>query len=187
LTFARDTYPIPTDFDFFNNDTMWDRTNFWRLLGPDSPQADQWHRSGIYTTGPRRHWRKIGPYGSNFRLWPQPVEITTPLQLVFEYLSLNGVNTNNDGVTFAQYFTSDNDVPLLTDQAIILGLEWMFWRIKGFNYTDMQNNWIDYVDRLAGRDGGAKVLDLVKRPDSVLLTPNNIQDGNWPGPTGQSV
>src|ERR1043166_4092011 len=60
LTFAKDTYPENSDFDRFLNGTAWDRTNRWALLGPDSPQLDEYHRSGIVTTGPRRHFRQVG-------------------------------------------------------------------------------------------------------------------------------
>src|SRR5215831_14195346 len=124
LLFSQDTYPLPSDYKTTTNRTWWDRTNRWELLGPDSPQMDQWHRSGIVVTGPRRHFRQIGPYTSQFRIWPQPVEITSPLQLVFEYLSISAVNVQNAGTSFAQYFANDTDTPLLDDQAIILGIEW---------------------------------------------------------------
>lgn len=181
VQFAQDTYPIPTDFDFFNNRTMWDRTNRWELLGPDSPQMDQWHRSGIVATGPRRHFRKIGPFANNFRIWPPPAEITAPLQLVFEYLSLNTVMVHGSQSTFAQYFANDDDQPLLSDQAIVTGIEWMFWEAKGMNYLPRQNRWVDYVEQLAARDGGAKTLSLVKRVNPIFLSPANVQDGFFPG------
>jgi hypothetical protein len=184
LTFSRDTYPMPEGFDWFNNRTMWDRTNRWELLGPDSPQMDQWHRSGIVVTGPRRHFRKVGPLSSQFRIWPQPAEITSPLQLVFEYLSTAAVMVNGSDTAFAQYFTNDDDQVLLDDQAIILGIEWMFWERKGFNYQSMQNRWVDYVDRLVARDGGAPTLNLVKRVNPIFISPSNTQDGFFPGPVG---
>lgn len=185
VTFAQDTYPIPSDFDFFNNRTMWDRTNRWELLGPDSPQLDQWHRSGIVATGPRRHFRQIGPYADTFRIWPPPTEITNPLQLVFEYLSLNAVRVNGSNSSFAQYFQNDDDLPLLDDQAIIMGLKWMFWEAKGFgSYVTLQNRWIDYVERLKARDGAAPTLNLVKRVNPIFISPANVQDGFFPGPVG---
>lgn len=187
ITFAQDTYPIPSDFDWFNNRTMWDRTNRWELLGPDSPQMDQWHRSGIVATGPRRHFRKIGPYADNFRLWPPPVEITAPLQLVFEYLSLNAVMVNGSNSSFAQYFANDDDKPLLDDQAITMGIKWMFWEVKGFNYAAMQNRWLDYVNKLIGRDGAAPTLNLVKRVNPIFISPANVQDGFYPGPVGPNM
>ena len=187
LTFAQDTYPMPTGFDWFNNRTMWDRTNRWELLGPDSPQLDQWHRSGIVATGPRRHFRKIGPYADQFRIWPPPVEITTPLQLVFEYLSIAAVAVSGSATSFAQYFANDADTSLLDDQAIIMGIKWMFWEAKGFNYASYQSRWVDYVDRLIARDGAAATLTLARRGSSIFLSPSNVQDGFFPGPTGPNT
>jgi hypothetical protein len=126
LLFPRDTYPMPVGFDWFQNRTMWDRTNRWELLGPDSPQMDQWHRSGIVVTGPRRHFRQLGvggtpnTFANEFRIWPAPAEIVAPLQLVFEYLSNAAVNVDGAGSTFAVNFANDDDLPLLDDQAQII-------------------------------------------------------------------
>jgi len=134
LLFMKDTYPVPSGFDWFNNSTMWDRTNHWRLIGPDSPQQDQYQRSGIVPMGPRRHFRKVGPYPNTFRIWPPPAEITSPLQLVFEYLSIDAVavlGDASDGATFAQYFVNDSDTSLLDENAIINGIKWLFKRRPG--------------------------------------------------------
>lgn len=185
FTFAQDTFPEPSGFDWFQNRTMWDRTNQWELIGPDSPQIDQWHRSGIVTTGPRRHFRQIGPYGNNFRIWPPPNELTSPLQLVFEYMSLNAVRVNGSATTFAQYFENDSDTCLLDENAMITGIKWMFWEIKGMgSYVTLQNRWVDYVDRLIARDGAAPTLQLAKRVSPVFISPANVQDGFFPGPSG---
>lgn len=188
VAFAQDTFPEPQGFDWFQNRTMWDRTNRWELIGPTSPQTDQWHKSGIVTTGPRRHFRQLGPFANNFQIWPPPFELTSPLQLVFEFLSTNAVNVNGAGTTFAQYFKNDADTPLLDDQAIIMGIKWMFWEIKGFgSYVTQQNRWVDYVDRLIARDGAAPTLQLAKRVSPIFLSPANVQDGFFPGPTGPGV
>lgn len=193
VTFAQDTFPEPSGFDWFQNRTMWDRTNRWELIGPDSPQIDQWHRSGIVVTGPRRHFRQIGPYANNFRIWPPPTELTSPLQLVFEYMSLNAVNLQAGAAIppsppqYGQYFTNDTDTPLLDDQAIIMGIKWMFWEIKGMgSYATLQGRWVDYVDRLIARDGAAGTLQLAKRVSPIFISPANVQDGFFPGPTGQN-
>jgi hypothetical protein len=182
IKFGQDTYAMPSGFDYLNNQTMWDRTNRWNLQGPDSPQTDQWRRSGIVATGPRRNFRQIGPYANTFRIWPAPIEIVTPLQLVFEYLSINAVAVEGSPTEFAQYFTADTDTCLLDDNALIMGIKWMFWEIKGFgSYAALQNRWVDYVDRLAARDGAAPTLRLNKRKSPILISPANIQDGNYPG------
>lgn len=183
--FTKDTFPEPAGFDWFQNNTMWDRTNRWRLLGPDSPQVDQWQRSGIVQTGPRRHFRQVGPFANNFRIWPPPVEVTVPLQLEFEYLSLNAIRVNGVGTTFAQYWANDADASVLDDQAIIMGIKWMFWEIKGMSsYVTLQTRWIDYVERLIARDGAAPTLRLAKGESSTLISSANAQDGNFPAGSG---
>ncbi len=187
LTFAQDTFPEPPGFDTFQNRTMWDRTNHWELIGPTSPQMDQWHLSGIVTTGPRRHFRQVGPFTNNWRIWPPPFELVAPLQLVFEYRSNNAVNVLGTGINFAQYFANDLDTSLLNDQSIVTGIKWMFWEIKGMgSYITLQTRWVDYVNQLIGQDGAAPTLQLAKRQSPVFLSPSSVQDGFFPGPSGQS-
>src|ERR1700686_4627277 len=188
IAFGQDTFAMPSGFDWFNNGTMWDRTNRWRLLGPDSPQMDQWHRSGIVALGPRRHFRKLGPYVDQFRIWPAPFEIANPLQLVFEYLSIDAVSVNGSATQFAQYFTNDDDQPLLDDQSVVMGIKWMFWEVKGIgSYVPLQNRWVDYVNQLIARDGAAETLSLARRARSVLLNSYQIQDGNFPSSASGSI
>lgn len=187
LNFARDTYPIPTDLDWFQNNTWWDRTNRWQLVGPDSPQQSQFQLSGIVATGPRRHFRQIGPYSSDMRLWPAPAEISNPLQLVWEYMSNNGVRVNGSATNFSRYFANDNDTPILDDRSIILGIKWRFWEQKGFNWVAKKSEYDSYVNRLQARDGASPTLNLVKSVYPLLITPANVQDGYFPGPVGPNM
>lgn len=191
VTFAKDTYQIPGDFKAYINRTWWDRTNRWELLGPDSPQMDQWHRSGIVVTGPRRHWRQLGNSLNNtYRIWPAPTEITAPIQLVYEYQSTNWVNLNGSttstGTAYA--FANDTDTPFLDDRALIMGVKWRFKKIKGYGgWEDDRNDYVDFVDRLIARDGGAQTLSMVKRVHPIFISPANVQDGFFPGPVGPNV
>jgi hypothetical protein len=182
LTFAQDTYPEPEDFDHFINDTWWDRTNRWQLLGPTSPQEDQWHLSGVVATGPRRYFRQIGPYTNNYRLWPPPAEITDPLQLVFEYQSQNRIKLAGSSTNFGSYWTNDTDVPLLDYRAIVMGIKWRFWEQKGLNWTAKRTDYTNYVEKLKARDKGAKRLSFVPHSPSYLISAFNVQDGYYPGP-----
>lgn len=182
MIFARDTYDVPDEFKWFANRTMWDRTNHWELIGPISPQADQWQRSGIVTVGPRRRWRQIGTNPTSWRLWPPPTASNDyPATMVFEYNSRFWVA---DALGVRQVkFTADTDYPVIDAQAIILAVKWRLWAAKGFEYGAMQAESNDYVSRLAARDGGSPDLSLAKgRSDYYLLGPQNIQDGNFPGP-----
>lgn len=184
VVIARDTFDIPSDFKWFLNRTMWDRTNHWELIGPISPQVDEWQRSGIVTTGPRKRWRQVGLPNTCWRIWPPPTATTDyPTTLVFEYESAYWV-LSADGITRFPNFKTDADTPVVDSQAIVLSIKWRLWQIKGFEYGAMQAEANDYVSRLAARDGGSPDLTLgrVRGPGDYLLNPWNAPDGNWAGP-----
>ena len=187
LTFSQDLYPEPDDFDRFINKTWWDRTNRWRLLGPLSPQEDQWHLSGIVAFGPRRFFRQIGPYPNNYRIWPPPAEIDNPIQLVFEYQSNARVRVAGSTTVFAFLFENDTDIPLLDDRLIIAGIKWRFWEQKGFNWLSKRKEYDDMVDRYIARDGGAPTLTLARGQSDYLISSYNVQDGFFPGATGPNM
>ncbi len=185
LTFAKDTYPENADFDRFLNGTAWDRTNRWALIGPDSPQLDEYHRSGIVTTGPRRHFRQVGSLtGGTYRIWPPPAVVDTPFQIAWEYLSLNWVR----GASGLQAsMIADTDTPILDSQALILGTKWRFLQAKGISTAaSMQTEYSDYVQQLIARDGGAPTLTMGRRWTPYLLNTGNIQDGNFPAGAGSA-
>ncbi len=181
LTFAKDTYPEPAAFDRFINGTAWDRTNRWELIGPDSPQMDEYHRSGIVTTGPRRHFRQVGNLAAgNYRLWPPPQTVDTPFQIAWEYITLAWAM--NAGGTLITSMTADDDVPILDSQAIVLETKWRFMEAKGIpTAASMQVESQDYIQQLIARDGGAPTLTMGRRFAPYLITPFNVQDGNFPG------
>lgn len=181
LTFAQDTYPEPAAFDRFINGTAWDRTNRWELLGPDSPQLDEYHRSGIVTTGPRRHFRQVGNLaGGNYRLWPPPQAVNTPFQIAWEYITLAWAK--NDAGALITSMTSDDDVPILDSQAIVMDVKWRFLQAKGIpTAASYQTEALDYIQQLIARDGGAPTLTMGRKFGNYLITPFNVQDGNFPG------
>lgn len=186
ITFAKDTYPEPSYFDRFINGTAWDRTNRWQLIGPDSPQLDEYHRSGIVTTGPRRHFRQVGSLAAGtYRLWPPPQTIDTPFQIAWEYITLAWCASS--GGTLQTSMTADTDVPLLDSQALILGLKWRFLQAKGIpTAASMQTEYLDYVQQLIARDGGAPTLTMGRRYSPYLIGPFNVQDGNYPAGSGSA-
>ena len=204
VVFAQDTYPEPPGFSRFINQTWWDRTNRWALIGPDSPQIDQWHRSGIVTIGPRRHFRQIGSAGAfsdfnadfnddfnsqgnvyNYRIWPAPGATDTPLNLAYEYISSNIILSANN--TPQSNFQADSDFCILDANMLILDTKWRFFQIKGFDYAAMQMEARDYIDRAYANDGGSKTLSLDNNRQGFALTTGIVQDGNWPGPTTSGV
>ena len=184
LIFAKDTYSTPSDFDRYQDNTMWDRTNRWPLLGPSSPQEDQWHRSGVVTVGPRRHYRQVGQAPNNERFWPPPGTGDTPTEFAQEYVSNGWVNSTGAGVTFTSRFAADTDVPLFDPDVMILGIKWRFFQTKQFDYVPMQAEYRDRVDTLIAHDGPKGTLNMARRRFNPLITPATVQDGFFPGPSG---
>jgi hypothetical protein len=182
VVIAQDTFNIPNDFKWFLNRTMWDRTNHWELIGPVSPQVDEWQRSGIVSVGPRKRWRQVGIPDQCWRIWPPPTATTDyPSTLVFEYVSDYWVQSATG--TAQASFLADTDTPIVDGQAIVLEVKWRLWQSKGFSYSAYQQEAMDYISRLAAKDGGSPDLSLGRRRlrDDYLITPYNVPDGNFPG------
>jgi hypothetical protein len=114
--------------------------------------------------------------------------LVNPIQIVFEYLSTNWVNmTGSVGSTGTNsLFTADTDTSFLDDRALIMGLKWRFKKIKGYGgWEDDRNDYVDWVDRLQGRDGGSPTLSFVRRQHPFLINPEYaVQDGGWATPGG---
>jgi len=51
----------------------------------------------------------------------------------------------------------------------------------------MQTEYLDYVAQLIARDGGAPTLSMKKRIYPLFISPANVADGFWPGPTGPNM
>ena len=110
------------------------------------------------------------------------------MQLVFEYISTQGVDVHGSATNFAQYFANDDDTCLLDENAMIIGMKWMFWEIKGFgSYVTLQQRFVDYMNRLIARDGASETLTMVKRVHPIFISPANVQDGFFPGPVGPNA
>lgn len=188
LTFAKDRYDLPNDFGHFINQTQWDRTNHWQLNGPMSPQEDEWVRSGIVTTGPRRRFRITSVYGGAsatqnraFEIWPAPQTTDGASTLSYEYVSLSWVRFISAGVAFIKAaFTADTDVCIFPDDVMVTGLKRRFWAAKGFDYQDYDMEFQRAKHKAISQDTGARTLDMRRRKWPYFLSPGNAPEANFP-------
>lgn len=178
FTLARDTYAVPADFQAFINRTQWDRTNHWELIGPMSPQENQWVMSGIVSTGPRRRFRDVGRGQDVFRIWPPPTSNDTPSTLSYEYLS-NYWAQDWQAVPQAE-FVLDTDTCVYDDRVMIAGIKYMYFASKGFEASRLERDYRTYVQTAVGRQGGA-TLDMSRSRWPIFISPASVQDGNFPG------
>ena len=181
LLFRQDTFPKPADFVRSINRTHWDRSMRWELRGPQSPQEAQWVRSGIVSTGPRRMYREIN---SAYRIWPPPIGgQDTPAELNAEYIGNSWV-WNAAGTAGSNKFQSDSDTCSYPDDLMIMGIKYLFFHIKGFEYTKLQDDFERDVRNAMSADGGAQTLNMTRTAWPIFVSPSNIQDGSFPGNFG---
>ena len=88
-------YTLPPDFRSLVNDTLWDRSRFWRMRGAMSPQQWQMFKSSIIGRATiERRWRLRVPSGDpagapvQFEIDP-PITGDTTSTFVYEYVSRN--------------------------------------------------------------------------------------------------
>ena len=173
FTFGQVKYPMPADFDRIINKTMYNKSNRWAIVGPKDAQEWQWLKSSYITAGPRMRFRIIN---NKFTLWPIP---NANLTMGFEYVSNSWV-VAADG-TGKSKFTNDTDVSLFPAALLILGTKLKFYEAKGFDTSNLRNDYIRELDKYKATEAAADTLSLSPRQNSMLLTMNNLPDSGYGG------
>lgn len=167
LTFSQTKFVLPTDYDRQIDDTHWDKTQHWMMLGPRSAQEWELLTSGYISTGPRVNYRI---FGDRFQIWPAQ---GTLHQLGFEYVSKAWAATTA-GVA-KNSFTIDTDTCVFPDRLMVLGLKKKYFQVKGFNPV-FDNDYAMELDNAKSNDAGSPTLSMAPRMGSILIGPQNIPD-----------
>jgi hypothetical protein len=176
----REAYPLPADWAGPIDQTEWDKTNHWSLIGQATPQQWQTLKSGIVALGPRLRYRYVN---DTIELFPTPTTVGgvfTPYTLSFIYYA-NGWVVEQDDTT-AQAATTDAARSLFLNRLMINGVKLKLWEIKGFDTTALQKNYDTSFSQAMSRNQGAPRLSLSPRVSPIYIGVGNIADGNWPVP-----
>lgn len=173
LEFSQVQYNLPSDWQSQIPQTEWDRTNRWPLMGPQSAQDWQSFKSGIVYAGPR----------SRFRIQGNSVNINPPppngLLFAFEYISSGWVESST-GVVQTKYL-ADTDTAVYPDSLLITGLKTQWKAAKGLDGSFDLAEFMSLLEKMKGQDQSAPKLSLSPYGGSILLSMENLPDGNWPG------
>jgi|LNFM01.1.fsa_nt_gb hypothetical protein len=173
-TASVDSYALPADFSYFTDQTQWDRTNRWPLLGPKSGQEWQWLKGGLLASGPRIRYRLRG---GKFLIHPVP---TSALDLRAEYISSYWIETDPIGSeVYKGTITADSDIPVLDFWLLVKYLKYKFWAAKGFDTTSYRDDFLMVFDSLTGKDKGAPLLSLSPKQTPMLVGYHSVPDGSW--------
>lgn len=161
------------DFKWMVNDTFWNRTHKLPVYGPRSPQ--EWQAlKAVPMTGPFMQYRIMGGHlllNGNF-----PAGESLVFEYAGEYMILD-----QDGVTYKQYYTNDNDTSVIKDSILLAGLTWMWKEAKGFKYAEDFRRYESLIADQAGHDKSATVLHMdggAGQFEPAIMVPT----GNWPLP-----
>lgn len=172
------SYDLPVDWKYFLDQTQWDRTNRWPLLGPKSPAEWAWLKGGLLATFPRMRYRVVG---NKFTIWPIPESSSTTFLLAMEYVSGNWVQNSEstDQTPNAAMVKNDGDIIWYDPWAAIKFAKLKFYQLKGFDTTAVQADFLRVYESLKGKDSGAQVLSLVPIRTPFFIGPWSVPDGNW--------
>ena len=172
---GQDKYPMPADWLYYLDQTQWDRTNHWPLLGPKSAQEWSWLKNSTFAPAPRLRYRV---FADNLHIHPVPG--TSPYTLSMEYVIKNWVLGNSGGIpTPADMVATDSDEVLYNPWLVVKFLKLKFYELKGLEATGVRTDFVRMFETLTGKDKGAPTLSLVTQPTPALIGPWSVPDGSW--------
>ena len=174
MTFAKQDYAMPTDFDRMISDTNWDRTNHWRNLGTKTSQEWQWLQGGIISVGPRERYRI---YNNRLRIFQALTSIYT---FAFEYVSNYWVMSSGATQGDKGAYTVDTDTAVFPDDLMLAGLKFYFLKAKKLDYAIELGEFTRALSYTKAQDVPVPAQSLAPIGMNPLVGPWSVQDGNWP-------
>lgn len=171
FTFSQTKYDLPPDFETITDNTHWDKTKHWQMLGPEDAQQWQWLKSGYISTGPRIRWRILG---QQFQIWPP---YNTKEYLGFEYRSKGWARSATGQIKNS--FTADTDTTIYDDRLLVLGTKLKYFQIKSFDTTALQQDYFRVLNVVKANDKGSANLSFAPYPTKVLIGYANIPDTGY--------
>lgn len=139
-------------YRYIINETIWNRTKIWPVLGPKAPRNWQAYKS-MNVTGPISEYRIMGG-----RLLFSPVPAAGET-CAFEYVDRMWA-TDTTGVTYKQRVSVDSDLMLLDEDLMQQGLLWRWRAAKKLDYTEDFLTYERMVADAMARDGTKPTLSL---------------------------
>lgn len=167
----QDSYDLPDDWRYFLDQTQWDRTNHWPMLGPKSAQEWAWLKGGLLASAPRMRYRVF-----QNKFWIHPVPGSNNFNIAMEYVNKNWVESSGTSVDM---IVADDDVVQYDPWMIIKYIKLKFYELKGFDSSAMRSDFVRTFTTLTGKDKGAPRLSLAPIYPPVLVGPWSVPDGSW--------
>lgn len=181
--FGQSDYPLPADFTSVVDGTLWDRSRYWEMRGPLSPQQWQLYKSspvGRASIQRRYRFRTIRNAAGNspgLYISIDPVPYDNGGQLVMEYQS-NAWCESLTGTPQSSWML-DTDVCLLDEYIIKLAVKWRLLRRMGLSYSEELSEFEQLADQAMAADGGMPTLNIAQSRVNPLITSWSVPDSGY--------
>ena len=199
FSFGQSDYPLPGDFERAIDNTFWDRSRFWSMRGPQSPQQWQLYKSSVIgraTIQRRYRFRSIFANGAmgiggvgagvgqigggpRYQTWLSidPVPFDNGAQFVFEYVS-NGWCISAAGLP-QNSWQADTDIGVIDEYLLRLSVKWRLLRRLGLSYNEELDEFERQMDKAIAHDGAAPILSLTPSDHLSLIGPWNLPETGY--------
>lgn len=166
------SYALASDYDRMIQDTGWDRSNDWMMVGPDSPQINRYlNESGGAEVGTRKRFRL---QGSNILIYPTPTAVET---LVYEYVSNKWARQS--GGTLITEFDADNNTTVFDPDLMRLEIKWRYLAAKGHDFDAARGEALVVRDQKIAADLGGTTITMSPEEGTEFIGLDNVPDSNW--------
>ena len=161
---------VAPDFFRMMDESMNNRTQHWRVLGPLTPPEWQRRLSLGAQVGVVNSYRI---YGNAIWFYPVPPAGDS---IYFEYVTDKWVLAA-DGITAKTTFTADDDTSIINEDILTLGTKWRFLKAKGLDYSEEFRSYESALESVFGSDGAAPLVDMTGT--IIDWTIPALPDGSW--------
>jgi hypothetical protein len=170
-------YPLPEDWDSFEDLTGWNFSSQLPMLGPASDP--QWQCLKARSLGSSTISVIYRTRGGKFEIYGSG---GTPQELRIDYSSRAWVQTNDPLNPYRDYIQADDDVVLFDNELITAKLKLAFLTAKGFDTTAAQSEYDEMEEAAICADSDAPVLGVTRADTYPLIsTQFNAPDTGYGG------
>ena len=179
FTFGQSDYALPNDYERAVDNTMWDRSRFWSMRGPQSPQQWQLYKSSVIGRASIQRRYRFREINNAVHFSIDPVPTDNGSELVFEYVS-NAWCKSATG-TKQNMWEADTDVGILDEYLMGLGVRWRMMRRLGFSYAEERDEYDRQCLKAIAKDGAQAILNMTPNDNLHIIGPYNVQESSFPG------
>jgi hypothetical protein len=166
-------FDLPADWGRQVDQTAWDASNRAMLGGPVSPMEWGWLQYGITAAGTYYRYRILQ---DKFSVFPVPANATV---FKLAYVKSDWAAAAGTGTRISK-LTAGGDIPDFSEDVLVAGLKLDLWAAKGFDTTQLDEDYRRLLSMEKAQNTGGRVIDLSGMQGQFLIDPSSgIDEGNW--------